>query len=54
MLRRGHKHPVVSDVAKDERTRYVAVREIRPVISAETAVGVQVVKDVKGQKYDKN
>jgi hypothetical protein len=31
----------------DERTRFVAVLEITPVVSAETAVRVQIVKDVK-------
>jgi len=36
------------DGAKDERTRFVAVLEIPPVVSAETAVRVQIVKDVKG------
>jgi hypothetical protein len=35
------------DGANDERTRFVAVLEIPPVISAETAVRVQIVKDVK-------
>jgi len=38
------------DGAKDERERFVAVLEIPPVISAETAVRVQIVKDVKGKK----
>jgi hypothetical protein len=31
----------------DERTRFVAVLEIPPVESAETAVRFQIVKDVK-------
>ena len=35
------------DGSKDERTRYVAVLEIPPVESAETAVRVQIVKDTK-------
>jgi hypothetical protein len=35
------------DGDKDERTRYVAVLEIPPVVSAETAVRVQIVKDAK-------
>jgi hypothetical protein len=35
------------DGAKDERTRFVAVLEIPPVESAETAVRVQIVKDFK-------
>jgi len=35
------------DGANDERTRFVAVLEIPPVVSAETAVRVQIVKDVK-------
>jgi hypothetical protein len=34
----------------DERTRFVAVLEIPSVISAEIAVRVQIVKDVKGGK----
>ena len=38
------------DGAKDERTRFVAVLEIPPVESAETAVRVQIVKDSKGIK----
>jgi hypothetical protein len=37
------------DGAKDERTRFVAVLEIPFVVSAETAVRVQIVKDVKGE-----
>ena len=35
------------DGAKDERTHFVAVLEIPPVVSAETAVRVQIVKDVR-------
>jgi hypothetical protein len=35
---------------KDERTRFVAVLEIPPVVSAETAVRVQIVKDTKKGK----
>jgi hypothetical protein len=35
------------DGAKDEHTRFVAVLEIPAVESAETAVGVQNVKDTK-------
>jgi len=31
-------------------TRFVAVLEIPPVVSAETAVRVQIVKDFKGKK----
>ncbi len=38
------------DGAKYERERFVAVLEIPPVVSAETAVRVQVIKDVKGKK----
>ena len=38
------------DGPKDERTRFVAVLEIPPVVSAETAVRVQIVKDFKGKK----
>jgi hypothetical protein len=38
------------DGAKDERERFVAVLEIPPVVSAETAVRVQIVKDVRGKK----
>ena len=35
------------DGANDERTRFVTVLEIPPVVSAETAVRVQIVKDFK-------
>jgi hypothetical protein len=35
---------------KDERTRFVAVLEIPPVESAETAVRVQIVKDARNLK----
>ena len=35
---------------KDDRTRFVAVLEIPPVESAETAVRVQIVKDAKGKQ----
>jgi hypothetical protein len=38
------------DGAKDERTRFVAVLEIPPVDSAQKAVQVQIVKDIKGRK----
>ena len=38
------------DGPNDERTRFVAVLEIPPVVSAETAVRVQIVKDTKGKK----
>jgi hypothetical protein len=38
------------DGPKDERTRFVAVLEIPPVKSAETAVRVQIVKDAKRGK----
>ena len=41
------------DGEKDERTRFVAVLEIPPVESAETAVRVQIVKDVKSNKKGK-
>jgi hypothetical protein len=34
----------------DAGERFVAVLEIPPVVSAETAVRVQIVKDVKGKK----
>ena len=37
------------DGKNDERTRFVAVLEIPPVESAETAVRVQIVKDAKGR-----
>ena len=36
------------DGPNDERTRFVAVLEIPPVVSAETAVRVQIVKDARG------
>jgi len=38
------------DGEKDERERFVAVLEIPPVESAETAVRVQIVKDAKAIK----
>jgi hypothetical protein len=38
------------DGKHDERTRFVAVLEIPPVESAETAVRVQIVKDVKEKR----
>jgi hypothetical protein len=38
------------DGKKDERTRIIAMLEIPPVESAETAVRVQIVKDLKGKK----
>ena len=38
------------DGAKDERERFVAVLDIPPVDSAQKAVQVQIVKDVKGTK----
>lgn len=38
------------DGAKDERERFVAVLEIPPVDSAQRAVQVQIVKDVKGKQ----
>ena len=38
------------DGANDERTRFVAVLEIPPVVSAETAVRVQIVADTKVKK----
>ena len=38
------------DGKHDERTRFVAVLEIPPVNSPETAVRVQIVKDVKEKK----
>jgi hypothetical protein len=38
------------DGKNDDRTRFVAVLEIPPVESAETAVRVQIVKDAKGKK----
>jgi hypothetical protein len=38
------------DGEHDERTRFVAVLEIPPVESAETAGRVQRVKDVRGKK----
>ncbi len=37
------------DGANDERERFVAVLEIPPVDSAQKAVQVQIVKDVKGK-----
>ena len=53
-----HNHPKAKrayawshlDGEHDERTRFVAVLEIPPVESAETAVRVQIVKDVRGKK----
>jgi hypothetical protein len=53
-----HDHPKAKrayawshlDGKHDERTRFVAVLEIPPVESAETAVRAQIVKDVKGGK----
>ncbi len=38
------------DGAKDERERFVAVLEIPPLASAETAVRVQIVKDAKASR----
>ena len=38
------------DGKHDERTRFVAVLEIPPVVDAVTAVRVQIVKDVKDGK----
>jgi hypothetical protein len=38
------------DGENDERTRFIAVLEIPPVISPETTVRVQIVKDFKGKK----
>lgn len=38
------------DGKQDERARFVAVLEIPPVDSAQKAVQVQIVKDVKGDK----
>jgi hypothetical protein len=38
------------DGTKDERTRFVAVLEIPPVDSAQKAVQVQIIKDVKERK----
>ena len=38
------------DGKHDERERFVAVLEIPPIMSAETAVRVQTVKDAKGKK----
>jgi hypothetical protein len=42
-------HPI-TDSSNDERTRFVAVLEIPPIVSAEIAVRVQIVKDTKGIK----
>ena len=39
------------DGKNDERTRFVAVLEIPPVESAETAVRVQIVKDYKNKPF---
>jgi hypothetical protein len=36
--------------AKDERERFVAVLEIPPVDSAQKAVQVQIIKDVRANK----
>jgi hypothetical protein len=49
LLRKKSVAPLAShlDGKKDERTRFVAVLEIPPVESAETAVRVQIVKDFK-------
>jgi hypothetical protein len=38
------------DGAKDDKERFVAVLEIPPVDSAQKAVRVQIVKDVKAKK----
>ena len=38
------------DGAKDERTRFVAVLELPPVTSPETAVKVAIAAEVKGKK----
>jgi hypothetical protein len=38
------------DGAQDERERFAAVLEIPPADSAETAVRVQIVKDVRANK----
>jgi hypothetical protein len=38
------------DGKQDQRERFVAVLEIPPVESAETALRVQIVKDAKGKK----
>jgi hypothetical protein len=56
-----HDHPKAKrayawshlDGKHDERTRFVAVLEIPPVESAETAVRVQIVKDAKDVKSKK-
>ena len=53
-----HNHPKAKrayawshlDGKQDEQTRFVAVLEIRPVDSAQRAVQVQIVKDIKGKK----
>jgi hypothetical protein len=42
------------DGEEDERSQFVAVLEIPPVVSAETAVGVQIVKDAKLKKGRKS
>ena len=39
-----------SDGQNEEQTRFVEVLEIPPVESAESAVRVQVIKDIKGNK----
>ena len=40
----------ISAMKHDEGERFVAVLEIPPVESSETAVRVQIVKDTKGKK----
>lgn len=41
---------LLDGVEHDQDERFVAVLEIPPVKSAETAVRVQIVKDAKGKK----
>ena len=43
-------HAVSSANIRNERERFMALLKIPPVVSAETAVRVQIVKDVKGKK----
>ena len=42
------------DGARDERTRFVAVLEIPPVVSPETAVKISIYSDIKNGKLTKS
>ena len=43
-------HAVSNANIRNERERFMALLKIPPVVSAETAVRVQIVKDAKGKK----